>query len=75
MPADTTRAATSDSRPAIPEDAPPSPTSPEPELAALVQLADTHRARRLSADWARISTPLKPYRHLLRQVALEGVTP
>lgn len=64
-----------DTRPPIPERADPPPTPPDPELATLVRLADTDRSRRLSANWARIGTPLKPYRHLLRQVALEGVTP
>ena len=43
----------------------------EPDLAALVELADTKRSRRLSAHWARIYKPLAPYRKLVE----EGETP
>jgi len=40
------------------------------DLAALVQMADVHRAGRLSARWGHIKKPLRPYKHLI-----EGVTP
>ena len=35
------------------------------ELAALVDLADTKKSRRLSAHWARIYKPLAPYKELV----------
>jgi hypothetical protein len=41
------------------------------DLRALVQLADTDRASRLSADWEDITTPVAPYRALLRGVSHE----
>ena len=53
---------------------PPSTEKPEPvaddDLAALVQMADVHRASRLSARWGHIKRPLRPYKQLI-----EGVTP
>jgi hypothetical protein len=43
---------------------------PEPwgadDVAALVDLADTGRTRRLTADWAQIERPLAPYQRLVR---------
>jgi len=39
------------------------------ELAGLVRLADTHRARRISAPWGRIQRPLAPYIQLVKGVA------
>ena len=42
----------------------------DPDVKALVQLADTRRALRASANWASIERPLAPYRDLL-----EGVKP
>jgi hypothetical protein len=41
------------------------------DVRALVRLADTGRARTVSASWARISKPLAPYRALLRGVSHE----
>ena len=35
---------------------------------ALVQLADTDRSRRFSANWSEIQKPLKPYRTLVQGV-------
>jgi hypothetical protein len=35
------------------------------ELAALVELADTKKSRRLSAHWSRIYKPLAPYKKLV----------
>ena len=43
----------------------PSVTPADDDLAALVQLADTDRASRLSAHWRHIKRPLAPYRKLL----------
>jgi hypothetical protein len=43
------------------------------DLAALVQLADVDRNRRLSARWSHIKKPLAPYKQLL--TSLKGVTP
>jgi hypothetical protein len=40
------------------------------EIAGLVHLADTRRARRVSAPWRKIEKPLKPYMKLVK-----GVTP
>lgn len=42
----------------------------DPELAQLVNLADTKRAARASAHWGRIRKPLAPYIQLVK-----GVTP
>lgn len=55
--------------PAVPDEAAPTPDD-EANLAALIQLSDTKRSRRLSAHWARIQRPLAPYKKLL-----EGETP
>ena len=44
------------------------------DLRALIQLADTDRAGRASADWDAIEKPLKPYRSLV-QNAQKEVTP
>lgn len=41
------------------------------DVRALVQLADTDRSARLSADWGHIGKPLAPYRSLLRGVSHE----
>jgi hypothetical protein len=38
------------------------------DVAALVRLADTHRASHASAHWKRIEKPLEPYRSLLQGV-------
>jgi hypothetical protein len=43
--------------------------SHDEDLAALVNLADVDRSRRLSANWRRIEQPLAPYRTLFKQVA------
>ena len=40
------------------------------DLAGLVRLADTRRARRVSAPWRKIEKPLEPYMQLVK-----GVTP
>ena len=54
----------------------PAPTLEQPEpatdedLAALLQMADVHRASHLSARWGHIKKPLRPYKQLI-----EGVTP
>jgi hypothetical protein len=47
------------------------PDEDDDDLRALVQLADTDRARRLSADWGHITKPVAPYRALLRGVSHE----
>lgn len=39
------------------------------DLAGLVRLADTKRARRVSAPWGRIQKPLAPYMKLVKGVA------
>lgn len=44
------------------------PTS-DADLAALINLSDTDRSSRLSADWSDIKKPLRPYRKLLQGVA------
>lgn len=41
------------------------------DVRALVQLANTDRSSRLSANWGRITRPLAPYRSLLRGVSHE----
>jgi len=43
----------------------PTNAGPDDDLAALVQLADTGRAARLSAPWRRIKKPLAAYRKLV----------
>jgi len=48
----------------------PAEPATDDDLAALVQMADVHRASRLSARWGHIKRPLRPYKHLI-----EGVTP
>lgn len=46
------------------------------DLAALVELADTERASRVSANWKHIKKPLSPYRKLLKGgKLLKGVEP
>jgi len=52
----------------------PAPT-PDDDLAALVQLADTDSASRVSANWHEIKKPLAPYRKLLAGSPDEGDTP
>jgi hypothetical protein len=41
------------------------------DVRALVQLADTERSSKLSANWGGIQKPLAPYRSLLRKVSHE----
>jgi hypothetical protein len=61
-----------ETRPEMREDAPPVPAA-EDELKALVNLADTDRSLRLSANWKGIEKPLAAYRKLVREVeANEG---
>jgi hypothetical protein len=48
----------------------PAEPATDDDLAALVQMADVHRASRLSARWGHIKKPLRPYQQLI-----EGVTP
>ena len=48
----------------------PAEPATDDDLAALVQMADVHRASRLSARWGHIKRPLRPYKQLI-----EGVTP
>ncbi|HET7506275.1 MAG TPA: hypothetical protein VFK02_34890 [Kofleriaceae bacterium] len=58
-------------QPQPPPEQPEQPVSAgEDDLAALVQLADVDRARRVSARWSDIKKPLAPYKALLK-----GVTP
>jgi hypothetical protein len=38
------------------------------DLAGLVRMADTHRARRASAKWGRIQRPIAPYIQLVKGV-------
>jgi hypothetical protein len=45
------------------------------ELKQLVQMADTKRARRMSAHWGRIQRPLAPYRALVHQGGDAAVMP
>jgi hypothetical protein len=40
----------------------------DPDVKALVRLADTRRSSRLSADWGRITKPLAAYRKLVKGV-------
>jgi hypothetical protein len=47
------------------------PDDVDDDVRALVQLANTDRSSRLSADWGRIGKPLAPYRTLLRGVSHE----
>ena len=47
------------------------PDEVDEDLRALVQLADTDRASRISADWGDITSPVAPYRALLRGVSHE----
>ena len=47
------------------------PAESDEDLRALVQLANTDRSSKLSADWHRINQPLAPYRALLRGVSHE----
>lgn len=47
--------------------------TPDADLAALVQLADTDRSRHLSARWGRIKKPLAAYKKLLDEAANEAV--
>lgn len=58
----------------LPDPRPTNDNQAEPagddDLAALVQLADTDHASRLSAHWGRIEKPLAPYKKVL-----EGVEP
>jgi hypothetical protein len=63
-------------RPEIREDPQPVPAA-EDELAALVNLADTERSLRLSANWKGIEEPLAGYRKLVREVEAneEGEAP
>lgn len=42
-------------------------TTPDADLAALVQLADTDRSSRLSARWRHIRRPLAAYKKLLNE--------
>ena len=44
------------------------------ELAGLVRMSDTRRARRLGADWARIQRPVAAYQYLVNDTA-EGTSP
>lgn len=59
----------------------PSPAPPivepstEDDLEALLDLADTDRSSRLTADWAHITKPLSPYRRLLTLPPAPGVSP
>jgi hypothetical protein len=50
---------------------------PDDELQQLVDLADTRRARQVSAPWGRIERPLAPYRKLVLGTSRsgKGVTP
>jgi hypothetical protein len=50
--------------------------TPDADLAALLQLADTDRSRHLSARWGRIKRPLAAYKKLVNEEANEeGDTP
>jgi hypothetical protein len=42
------------------------PATPDADLAALIDYADTDRSSRLSAHWKRIKKPLSPYQKLLK---------
>jgi hypothetical protein len=57
-----------------PPEEPATPTTDE-DLAALVQMADVHRASRLSARWGHIKKPLRPYKQLIEGPLAEGETP
>jgi hypothetical protein len=58
------------------EDVPPAPAA-EDDLKALVNLADTDRSLRLSANWKGIEKPHAAYRKLVREVEAneEGEAP
>lgn len=52
------------------------PVAAEPdEIEQLVRMADTRRARRLSAHWSRIQRPLAPYRALVQRGTVVDTTP
>ena len=53
------------------DDAPPVPVG-EADLKVLVNLADTRRSLRLSANWKGIEKPLAAYRKLVREVAVSS---
>ncbi len=57
-------------QPALKQPGPEDVVDETDDLRALVKLADTDRAGRISADWDEIEKPLKPYRSLV-----QGVTP
>lgn len=61
-----------DHRPAEPDRDQVADTTPDADLAALVQLADTDHSSRLSARWRHIKKPLAAYKKLLNE---EGDTP
>jgi hypothetical protein len=44
------------------------PADTDEDVRALVQLADTHRSRKLSANWRRIERPLAAYRIVFKGV-------
>lgn len=58
------RAAVQAQNPATPPEDDATPAGDD-DLTALVQMADTDRASRLSADWGHIQKPLAPYRKVL----------
>jgi hypothetical protein len=50
---------------------PPEDVADDEDVRALVQLANTERSAKHSANWGRITRPLAPYRSLLRGVSHE----
>lgn len=64
-----------------PEAPPPDPAAEAGALGALVELADTARSSRVSADWRALERPLRGYRKLVKSVrhddaeTVEGESP
>jgi hypothetical protein len=57
-----------------PQEPMPAPDAPD-DLGVLVNLADTERSLRLSANWKELEAPLGAYRKLVEEVAPEGDAP
>jgi hypothetical protein len=63
--------------PSLVEEPRPAPVETD-DLGVLVNLADTHRSARLSANWKALERPLGAYRKLVEEVrgeAVEGESP
>jgi hypothetical protein len=62
--------------PALAEEPRPAPRDEASDVEALVNLVDTERSARLSANWRKVEEPLGAYRKLVEAVeAVEGESP